>query len=242
MSTAGASGEKWATRTRAAEPWAPAATGRASRLAAHSARTRPARRSSERGGMGLQEMTTLGTRLAGGDSRAVEDVYGALGPRVLSYLRRLVPYDDAEDVMQRVFFEVWRSRDRFDPDRSLEAWVFAIARKRAIDHLRRPHHVTVPIDLVRDLAGADGRGCRQPGLGPGGAPRPRPPRGRAAGGAGAGVLRGRTQVEIASELGLPPATPRPSRKRVPGWPPPRVPRPSNPTGWAGARLGRAGGA
>jgi RNA polymerase sigma factor (sigma-70 family) len=64
-------------------------------------------------------------------------VYEALGPRVLSYLRRLVPYDEAEDVMQRVFFEVWRSRDRFNPDRSLEAWVFAIARKRAIDHLRR---------------------------------------------------------------------------------------------------------
>ena len=91
-------------------------------------------------------MTVLGTRLAKGDSRAVEDVYEALGPRVLSYLRRLVPYDEAEDVMQRVFFEVWRSRDRFDPDRSLEAWVFAIARKRAIDHLRRPHHVTVPIE------------------------------------------------------------------------------------------------
>ena len=102
-------------------------------------------------------MTVLGTRLAGGDSRAVEDVYEALGPRVLSYLRRLVPYDEAEDVMQRVFFEVWRSRDRFDPDRSLEAWVFAIARKRAIDHLRKPHHVTVPIELVRDLADADGR-------------------------------------------------------------------------------------
>ena len=80
-------------------------------------------------------MTVLGTRLAKGDSRAVEDVYEALGPRVLSYLRRRVPYDEAEDVLQRVFFEVWRSRD----------------------HLRRPHHVTVPIELVRDLADADGR-------------------------------------------------------------------------------------
>jgi hypothetical protein len=65
--------------------------------------------------MELQTMTVLGTRLAGGDARAVEDVYEALGPRVLSYLRRLVPYDEAEDVMQRVFFEVWRSRDRFEP-------------------------------------------------------------------------------------------------------------------------------
>src|SRR5215207_8808416 len=204
MSTAGASGEKWATRTRAAEPWAPAATGRASRLAAHSARTRPARRSSERGGMGLQEMTTLGTRLAGGDSRAVEDVYGALGPRVLSYLRRLVPYDDAEDVMQRVFFEVWRSRDRFDPDRSLEAWVFAIARKRAIDHLRRPRHVSVPIELVRDLADADGRDdadllvwAKEVRRGLDRLPAEQREVLELA------YFGGRTQVEIASQLGLP---------------------------------------
>jgi RNA polymerase sigma factor (sigma-70 family) len=107
--------------------------------------------------MELQAMAVLGSRLAQGDPRAVDDCYQTLGPRVLSYLRRLVPYDEAEDVLQRVFFEVWRSRDRFDPDRSLEAWVFAIARRRAIDNLRRPHHLTVPIDLVRDLADADGR-------------------------------------------------------------------------------------
>jgi RNA polymerase sigma factor (sigma-70 family) len=107
--------------------------------------------------MELQAMADLGTRLANGDPRAVEDVHEALGPRVLSYLRRLVPYDEAEDVLQRVLVAVWRSRDRFDPDRSLEAWVFAIARRRAIDHLRRPRHVTVPIELVRDLADADGR-------------------------------------------------------------------------------------
>ena len=154
--------------------------------------------------MELEAMTVLGTRLSNGDSRAVEDVYQALGPRVLSYLRRRVPYDEAEDVLQRVFFEVWRSRDRYDPDRSLEAWVFAIARKRAIDHLRWPHHVTVPIDLVRDLAGADGREDAdnlvwarevRRGLDRLAAEQRE-------------VLElayfgGRTQVEIASELGLP---------------------------------------
>jgi RNA polymerase sigma factor (sigma-70 family) len=58
--------------------------------------------------------------------------------RVLSYLRRLVPCDEAEDVLQWVLVAVWRSGDRFYSDRSLEAWVFAIARRRAIDHLRRP--------------------------------------------------------------------------------------------------------
>ena len=158
----------------------------------------------EDGAMELQTMTALGTRLAGGDARAVEDVYEALGPRVLSYLRRRVPYDEAEDVMQRVFFEVWRSRDRFDPDRSLEAWVFAIARKRAIDHLRRPHHVTVPIELVRDLADADGRRdadtlvwAKEVRRGLDRLPAEQREVLELA------YFGGRTQVEIASQLGLP---------------------------------------
>ena len=149
-------------------------------------------------------MAVLGTRLAGGDSRAVEDVYEALGPRVLSYLRRRVPYDEAEDVLQRVFFEVWRSRDRFDPGRSLEAWVFAIARRRAIDHLRRPHHVTVPIELVRDLADTDGRETADSLAWAGEVRRSldRLPAEQRQ------VLQlayfgGRTQVEIADQLGLP---------------------------------------
>jgi RNA polymerase sigma-70 factor (ECF subfamily) len=154
--------------------------------------------------MELEAMTDLGTRLAKGDSRAVEDVYEALGPRVLSYLRRLVPYDEAEDVMQRVFFEVWRSRDRFDPERSLEAWVFAIARRRAIDHLRRPHHVTVPIELVRDLADADGRDdadslvwAREVRRCLGRLPAEQREVLQLA------YFGGRTQVEIAEQLGLP---------------------------------------
>ncbi|HEY6706792.1 MAG TPA: sigma-70 family RNA polymerase sigma factor [Actinomycetota bacterium] len=185
--------------------------------------------------MELEAMTVLGTRLSNGDSRAVEDVYQALGPRVLSYLRRRVPYDEAEDVMQRVFFEVWRSRGRYDPDRSLEAWVFAIARKRAIDHLRRPHHVTVPIDLVR-------RTTTFPACCSGSSTAPRsqrsattwPPATTAA-------ASWPSSPPPQPPSAPPPATPRPSRRRFRGWRPPRMPRPCNPTRWAGGRPGRAGG-
>jgi RNA polymerase sigma factor (sigma-70 family) len=79
---------------------------------------------------------SLGRRLAD-DPAALEECYQQLGPMVLSYLRRLVPPDDAEDVLQQSFLDVWRSRDRYDPDRPLAPWVLDIARKRAIDHLRR---------------------------------------------------------------------------------------------------------
>jgi RNA polymerase sigma-70 factor (ECF subfamily) len=99
----------------------------------------------------------LGARLAAGEQGAIEEIYAALGPMVLGYLRRFVSRDDAEDVLQRVFYELWRNSDRFDPERSLEAWVLGIARKRAIDHLRRNRHEVVPIEELRDIAGDDGR-------------------------------------------------------------------------------------
>ena len=100
---------------------------------------------------------SLGARLAAGEEGALNECYAALGPMVLGYLRRFVPRDEAEDVLQRVFYEVWRNHNRYDPTRSLEAWVLGIARKRAIDLLRRRHANVVPIEELRDIAGDDGR-------------------------------------------------------------------------------------
>ena len=99
----------------------------------------------------------IGVRLARGEPDALEDCYRHLGPLVISYLRRYVPPSDIDDVVQRVFYEVWRVHDRFDPDQSLRAWVLGIARKRAIDHLRQRRDVVVPLDSIREITGDDGR-------------------------------------------------------------------------------------
>lgn len=98
----------------------------------------------------------IGHRLVRGDQAALEDCYHTLGPLVISYLGRYVPQPDVEDVLQRVFYEVWRAHERYDPDRSLRAWVLGIAQKRAIDHLRRQRDV-VSLDSVREITGEDGR-------------------------------------------------------------------------------------
>ena len=102
-------------------------------------------------------LAEIGERLNQGRPEALEDAYRTLGPLVMSYLSRYVPQPDIDDVMQRVFYEVWRVHDRFDPDRSLRAWVLGIARKRAIDHLRKRRDVVVPIDSMREITGEDGR-------------------------------------------------------------------------------------
>ncbi|HEU5265225.1 MAG TPA: sigma-70 family RNA polymerase sigma factor [Jatrophihabitans sp.] len=102
-------------------------------------------------------LSDIGERLNRGDPAALEAAYRTLGPLVLSYLSRYVPQPDIEDVMQRVFYEVWRVHDRFDPDQSLRGWVLGIARKRAIDHLRKRRDVVVPIESMREITGDDGR-------------------------------------------------------------------------------------
>ena len=79
------------------------------------------------------------------------------GPTVLAYLRRHVGPDDAEDVLQRTFLDVWRGARRYDPKQPLAGWVFTIARRRAIDTLRGRHPTVVSVDVLRDLVGEDGR-------------------------------------------------------------------------------------
>ncbi len=75
---------------------------------------------------------------------------------VRGYLRRFVSVDEVDDLLQIVFLEVWRSRSRVDSGRPFEAWLFGIARKRAIDHLRRRRHEIVSVDALRELSGEDG--------------------------------------------------------------------------------------
>ena len=45
--------------------------------------------------------------------------------------------DKAEDVFQDVFYEVIRARNQYRPQAKFSAWIFRIARNRAVDRLRR---------------------------------------------------------------------------------------------------------
>jgi RNA polymerase sigma-70 factor (ECF subfamily) len=45
--------------------------------------------------------------------------------------------DDAEDLVQETWIRAWRSFDRFEERSSLKTWLYAIATRTSIDHLRR---------------------------------------------------------------------------------------------------------
>lgn len=78
-------------------------------------------------------------RIAAGDERAVRECVGRYASLVWSLARRWsVDALDAEDAVQEVFVDLWRTAARFDATRASEAgWVAMVARRRLIDRSRR---------------------------------------------------------------------------------------------------------
>ncbi|MDO1528068.1 sigma-70 family RNA polymerase sigma factor [Fulvimonas sp. R45] len=72
-----------------------------------------------------------------GDRRAYERVLADSVALVRSVARRQgVPVDALDDVVQETLLTVHRVRHTYDPSRSYDAWLAAIAARRAIDALR----------------------------------------------------------------------------------------------------------
>ncbi len=103
------------------------------------------------------QLATAAHRLHDGDSDALSEIYRRTSPSVRSYLARFVPAGEIDDLLQTVYFELWRARGRLDPARSVEAFTFTIARQRAIDFLRKRRHAVIDVESVRELMGDDGR-------------------------------------------------------------------------------------
>jgi RNA polymerase sigma-70 factor, ECF subfamily len=82
--------------------------------------------------------TALLERLASGDREAASDLYDLYAPRVFGVALRIVGNRaDAEDVVQEVFSQAWRTAANYRPERgSVAAWLMVIARTRALDRLR----------------------------------------------------------------------------------------------------------
>src|ERR1041385_2281154 len=75
-------------------------------------------------------------RVAGGDPRAVRDCIARYGGLVWSIARRFEAAD-AEDAVQEIFLDLWKSAARFDGRIASEAaFVAMIARRRLIDRKR----------------------------------------------------------------------------------------------------------
>jgi RNA polymerase sigma factor (sigma-70 family) len=77
-------------------------------------------------------------RFRTGDEAAVREVYEQYGRLVFTVaLRALGDRHLAEDATQQTFVQAWRAAAQFEPNRELAPWLATIARRVAIDMLRR---------------------------------------------------------------------------------------------------------
>jgi len=93
----------------------------------------------------------LVTRIAGGDSTALSDLYEVSASHVFAIARGMLKCrEDAEDVVCDVYVYVWQHAERFDATRgSLHAWLTVLTRSRAIDRIRRQRCERSATDEIR---------------------------------------------------------------------------------------------
>ena len=80
----------------------------------------------------------LVVRLASRDMDAAAELYDRHAPQVFALARRILRNDgDAEDLVQEVFSQAWRTAASYDHQRgSVVGWLLMMTRTRAIDKLR----------------------------------------------------------------------------------------------------------
>lgn len=96
-------------------------------------------------------------RIAVGDELAVRECVERYGALIWSLVRRWSPdARDAEDAVQEVFVDLWRSAARCEITRATEAgWVAIVTRRRLIDRLRRRQRAVELEPLPDDFDLAD---------------------------------------------------------------------------------------
>jgi RNA polymerase sigma-70 factor (ECF subfamily) len=88
-------------------------------------------------------------RTRDGDASAFAAIWRQFQPSLLRYLK-ITTRDAAEDVASETWASVTASITRFDGDEAaFRAWLFTVARRRAIDHFRsEARRPSVPVDPV----------------------------------------------------------------------------------------------
>ena len=81
----------------------------------------------------------LWVRLRERDMASLEALYARYGGYVYALaLRILGRSEEAEEVVQDVFWQLWKTETAYDPARAaFRTWLFAITRSRCLDRLRR---------------------------------------------------------------------------------------------------------
>jgi RNA polymerase sigma-70 factor, ECF subfamily len=92
-------------------------------------------------------------RIVAGDEAALAHIYDRYARMLMSMLNRILrDTQAAEEILQDIFYQLWRTAARFDATRgSLPGWLLVIGRNRAISRLRQ-HNPAAGEELVENTA------------------------------------------------------------------------------------------
>ncbi len=77
-------------------------------------------------------------RISAGDTGAMKVLYDSLAPDLTRFLTlRTGDAVEAADLLHETMMDVWNQADRYEGRGSLRAWIFSIARNKAVDRLRK---------------------------------------------------------------------------------------------------------
>lgn len=83
-----------------------------------------------------------------GDEAAVKAVYDRFGGPVFALSMSILgEHGLAADATQQTFIKAWRAASTYDAERSFAPWIYAIARRTAIDLYRRRSRLVVSDDV-----------------------------------------------------------------------------------------------
>ena len=83
-------------------------------------------------------MVSIIDRILKGDSEAIAEFYRTYSPELIRYLRKKLPSrEDAEEVLNDVFFAAIDELAFFKEKSSIKTWFFKIARNKVVDFYRK---------------------------------------------------------------------------------------------------------
>ncbi len=98
----------------------------------------------------------LAARARSGDNEAFAMLYERFSPKVLDFLARLLgDRSAAEEIAQDTFVTAYEHRSSLLHPEAVRAWLFSIAYRRAMDHLRRSGRERAGLPEAAEVASAD---------------------------------------------------------------------------------------
>ncbi|HEY8935746.1 MAG TPA: RNA polymerase sigma-70 factor [Cyclobacteriaceae bacterium] len=87
-----------------------------------------------------------------GDTKSLELLFRRMYPQLCAYARKFLnDQTDAEEIVQELFYSIWKHRDRLDENQSLSSYLFTSVKNRCLNFLDAKKRRTRHADLMRYL-------------------------------------------------------------------------------------------